>query len=276
MFTGNRRDIFAVGLAAIIAIGGACLLYFSASNQQAHYQGTAAKYAKQYADRGAEYIKGCARLAPPERPKCKQDAYEAARSGQRYEYDLEAQRVTATWTQHMGIAAMIGMAVSIVGVGLVWTTFAETRASNTINTVALSPRLHIRELCRPGPSGNGDPYRFLVHNDGQTPAIDVKVCGTLKVFQGDEIVEIKKIEEVEMQNIPANSRNEHLMVKVEGGGPQYPEGVSAEVDVYLSCRTMFGTEVKTERCIFRTRNPVINSASGDIMFNVVSRRDVSA
>ena len=129
MLGSNRNDVFAVGLAGLLAVAAATTLYLSASQQQSEYSRSANHYAHQYADERAIEAKECIALAPPKRDECQDQAREAARSGQRSEYDLEAQRVTATWTQHMGIAAMIGMAVSIVGVGLVWTTFRETRNS---------------------------------------------------------------------------------------------------------------------------------------------------
>jgi hypothetical protein len=46
--------------------------------------------------------------------------------------DLVAQRSSALWAKIMGIAALIGMGLSLVGVALVWTTFRETRKANRI------------------------------------------------------------------------------------------------------------------------------------------------
>jgi hypothetical protein len=46
--------------------------------------------------------------------------------------DLVAQRSSALWAKIMGIAALIGMGLSLVGVALVWTTFRETRKANEI------------------------------------------------------------------------------------------------------------------------------------------------
>jgi len=48
--------------------------------------------------------------------------------------DLVAQRSSALWAKIMGIAALIGMGLSLVGVALVWTTFRETRKANEISS----------------------------------------------------------------------------------------------------------------------------------------------
>lgn len=52
--------------------------------------------------------------------------------------DLKAQRQMALWTRLMGAAAIVGIAISVVGIGLVYTTFAETRKANEIARAALA------------------------------------------------------------------------------------------------------------------------------------------
>ena len=49
------------------------------------------------------------------------------------EADLVAQQTSALWTGVMGIAALIGMALSAVGVALVFFTFRETKHANLLN-----------------------------------------------------------------------------------------------------------------------------------------------
>lgn len=50
--------------------------------------------------------------------------------------NLVAQRSSALWAKIMGIAALIGMGLSFIGVALVWTTFRETRKVNELTREA--------------------------------------------------------------------------------------------------------------------------------------------
>lgn len=133
MSGSNRNNIAAIGLIATLALSGLMLLIDSANDAQSRHEESAQRYAKNYADNATKELERCVTLAPESRSQCESDANEARRKGERDEYDLEAQRITATWTQHMGIAAIIGMAVSIVGVVLVWTTFREAQRSAQIS-----------------------------------------------------------------------------------------------------------------------------------------------
>lgn len=97
------------------------------------YQHSAADksdYYRYYADE--QIRKNCLTSPGLYEPDCAEQAREAAREAQRREQDLAAQNVTAWWTKIMGIAAIIGMALSGVGVVLVWTTFRETKRTNRI------------------------------------------------------------------------------------------------------------------------------------------------
>ena len=135
MLRGSRSIIIALGLAFCIffASGGAYWLFSSASSLQARYEQAAKNRSHNYAQRRDIIIKDrCSPLAGTDKAKCINEEREAAREGDRKEYGLEAQRITAAWTAHMGIAAIIGMVASLIGVGLVWTTFHETRIANII------------------------------------------------------------------------------------------------------------------------------------------------
>jgi hypothetical protein len=70
--------------------------------------------------------------SPLAKPDCVDEARQAQRENEREEQDLAAQKVTAWWTKVMGLAALIGMALSAVGVWLVKTTFDEAREANEI------------------------------------------------------------------------------------------------------------------------------------------------
>jgi hypothetical protein len=136
MLRGGGGWIAALGLAffAGIAFIGAYYLYDSASANHARYETTGKERADGYAHRSDIIIRQrCNPLPKSEKADCINEEREAARQGYRDEYDLEAQRITATWTAHMGIAAIIGMAASLIGVGLIWFTFQETRKTNDLS-----------------------------------------------------------------------------------------------------------------------------------------------
>lgn len=100
----------------------------------------ASDYERQANNKRAEYseytdekiTQACIRMAVTERLECVNEAFEAKRDYEANQYDLEAQRKSALWAYIMGAAAVIGMALSAVGVWLVKTTFDETREANRL------------------------------------------------------------------------------------------------------------------------------------------------
>jgi hypothetical protein len=166
-----------IALALLAALGGAGLLY-KATKLQTGYESGATKEAKYYAD--AAHIKierRCVPLAAPEEAKCRSEEREAAREGQRREYDLEAQRVTANWTRYMAYAAIVGMVVGIFGIGLIFVTFRETRsaasaARDTYDAfIAVErPRL-IPRVSTVWKEGNTIHIKFLCENIGKSTAM---------------------------------------------------------------------------------------------------------
>lgn len=119
-----------MGLALLLAFSGGSgwMLYNEADRLETAYEQRAKDKARYYADRAHIAAKGhCARLPPPAQRQCIREERDAARQGTHDEYDLQAQLVTSVWTRHMGIAAIIGMAVGMFGVGLIFATFRATR-----------------------------------------------------------------------------------------------------------------------------------------------------
>lgn len=97
------------------------------------YERRAANASDYYAGQAEREIgQSCPRLSPDLQKECVAKAEAAARENQRSEQDLAAQQVTAWWTQVMGGAALIGMALSAIGVALVWTTFREQRRATDL------------------------------------------------------------------------------------------------------------------------------------------------
>jgi hypothetical protein len=69
--------------------------------------------------------------------ECARKIKHAARADQRDEYDLSSQQIMATWTWVMGSAAVLGIALSGIGVYLIWQTWDATReaAANSRKTL---------------------------------------------------------------------------------------------------------------------------------------------
>lgn len=103
----------------------------------------------------------------------------AARDKQREYEDLIAQQKSALWTMIMGIAALIGMAFSVVGIVLVWTTFRETRRAADAGHDANRPWVDIVPSVLAGSAFTWDdrgcsaPISVYMRNFGNSPATDV-------------------------------------------------------------------------------------------------------
>lgn len=121
--------ICSIGLTIVLAGLLAYKLIDYTASKQASYEQTAKDNANNYAKRRDIIIHDtCDKIvAADKQAACINEQRDTARKGKHDEYDLEAQRTTAAWTAAMGIAAIVGMAVGIIGVGLIWITFHETR-----------------------------------------------------------------------------------------------------------------------------------------------------
>lgn len=176
---------YSVGLIFFVCAAAAALsLWQSASSAQSKVELTSSYEAQQYADRARIEFQNCDVVAATaDVTPCKREARERAREAQRKEYDLEAQRITAIWTEHVGIAALVGMAVSILGAGLIYVTFAEARRTNKIAQEAADIQtrpwlsLDIKFLRTESTKHMGFIvyYDAIVENIGQTAAIDISI-----------------------------------------------------------------------------------------------------
>lgn len=131
MSDSDRGWIGAVGfgLAILIAILGSGYLWSEASALDSKAQIEAKQQTDQQADRAREDAQLECAIVSPKSDNCVTISEQGARPDQRGEQDLAAQRTMAAWTQAMGKAAIIGMAVGIIGLGLIFVTFKETRRS---------------------------------------------------------------------------------------------------------------------------------------------------
>jgi hypothetical protein len=166
---------------AIVGLVSVYLLVGDLSSVSRQVQSEASDRADKYREDADRYIeRRCIRLAFPAREDCTRQADQSARENQRVEFDLAAQRITAWWTQVMGVAALIGMALSAVGVWLVWVTFRETRLAAEHARATYEAFVAVEDAnltveifnCRAGREGGEKVWRFglRIRNLGRAPA----------------------------------------------------------------------------------------------------------
>ena len=171
--------LFGPALIALIlfAFGAAAWLIRDGTRLETAYQQYAKTKADNYTDRARKAIeRRCVPLPPTDEARCVREEDQAARQGRHDEYDLQAQLVTSAWTRQMGLAAIIAMAFGVLGVGLVFVTFRETRkaaqsARDTLDAFIAVERAHIVPTILTG-TRDGDLIKFglQVRNIGRSSA----------------------------------------------------------------------------------------------------------
>ncbi|XAP78483.1 hypothetical protein ABC955_01510 [Citromicrobium bathyomarinum] len=129
MSSGNRSKLGQAGLAvaalASLLFGGG--LWYWANTEETHYQIAAERDAQYEADAARKRVQLECAVSEIPRAECNERIQYEAQEAQERTRDLEAQQSMSVWTKAMGIAAVIGMAVGIFGLGLIFFTFRETR-----------------------------------------------------------------------------------------------------------------------------------------------------
>lgn len=173
--------LFGLAAAALIFVAG-LVVYRGLESQRADEIQTAksANAAREHA--GKQVERYCVPLPPDAENDCRREVEDSYRDYYKESRDLEAQRETATWTALMGAAALIGMAVSIIGVGLVFITFRATLEGNEIAREAMMaenrawieilPNFTLGDLRYEGEEFRLDT-KFSVKNIGKTVALHV-------------------------------------------------------------------------------------------------------
>lgn len=204
--SGSNRGIYtAVGIGLLFALVIGFPLFREAGRLQAIYEQQASESAQYNRDSTrSRALERCSRVAAEQVTSCVYQEYDRAHQAEREAYDLQAQLVTSAWTRAMGIAAIVGMAVGIFGVGLIYKTFEETRrtadaaaAANVITEqAAMAPsqaylsvsneRLWVVDLGAEG-------ARFLLDgrfkNIGATPAFGTSVNIVASLYSEGEFVQ---------------------------------------------------------------------------------------
>lgn len=174
------RSNRAILLAAVgIAAFGLWFFVVDLASVSRSYERIAANASNHYRDDANKQIADTC-LRPPgiNEPNCAREIQNSARENQREEQDLAAQKMTAWWTQIMGVAALIGMALSAVGVFLVWTTFRETRRTAEIARLNLASYQHAERgfvriekahfFATVGLMSAGNSLAFTISNPGRS------------------------------------------------------------------------------------------------------------
>ena len=153
--------------------------------EQTEYERRAYESSQKYtADTYGPAYDACVGLAGDGQSDCIAKANNEWRENERKEQDLVAQQTTAIWTFLMGLAAIVGVTLSALGIYLVWTTFRETRDANNIAKMTAYRQLrpyvyfdhasfetqkpHVRVV-------GGGLANIFIKNYGQTPAYDATI-----------------------------------------------------------------------------------------------------
>ena len=175
----GKAGLIAAAIVVALAIGLAIISVGLA--RDADYQRQADYQSRENAAYTQEQIRQrCVPLPDKDKAECVSEKRHEYREDRRNERDLVAQRKSANWAYIMGAAAVIGAGLSIVGVVLVWTTFAETRRANEIasDTAKRQLRAYCSMLELEGLGvGLGSEPQFVVTvvNTGQTPARKLRI-----------------------------------------------------------------------------------------------------
>ena len=122
----------------------------------------------------------CVKLEDDAAFECIYEKVTASQEQARGEQDLDAQQRSANGTAITAFVALIGLAVSVVGIGLVYTTFKETRKANIIAREGMERQLRAyltsSDFKTRGMIGPNNRFvemviQAIVHNSGQTPAL---------------------------------------------------------------------------------------------------------
>lgn len=187
--TKENKSVVKTILILAIAVSALFLLVRDLSYVDSAINDAAKTASKKYQrDASSVITEHCSNLSSLAQSNCVERAYEFAREGQRKEQDLAAQKVTAWWTKIMGVAALIGMALSAVGVWLVKTTFEETRRSADAAVRAVEAAITVNAFDVFINSNAPFNARLPLENIGGSVAHDLEVVAEFDVFNGDEMV----------------------------------------------------------------------------------------
>jgi hypothetical protein len=231
MFRGDWRSRFTPKLISGFVIWSIiALIGFGAITrgilEQVEYEGRSYQRSSEYAaDTYGPAYEACLMLVTSSQTDCIGKANNEHRENERKEQDLIAQQTTAIWTFLMGCAAIIGMALSALGVYLVWITFRETRKNNGIAQDVQRARVipsanHIHRIDHIRASST----ELFFENAGLSPAymcqcfyavVDVVPPDFPTNLAAGDRHTLKAGEPKALKNLPVFSSDKHIIGKVE-------------------------------------------------------------
>jgi len=189
MSDSNRGRLGKAGLAvaALAAVVSGGSIWHTTSLKETQYQLAADRDEQQQASAAGERIELECSVLEPSFAECVQQIEQEASQAQQGRDDLHAQRTMAVWTRAMGIAAIIGMSVGVLGLGLIFYTFRETRraaeAGRDANAIARDQqRARIVPFARWEPVNLNEGQIVLgCENVGFSPAFNLRCAITIDV-----------------------------------------------------------------------------------------------
>lgn len=224
MSDSNRGRFDYLGLLAALAI--ALPLYvamiWDMSAQQARGEVEATYAARDYAESTDKHIRDLCVVGPLQaRLECAKEIIAANRESERGERDLQAQEAMARWTFVMGGVAAFGVLISLIGVGLVYVTFRETRraadAGLEANSIARETgqaqvRCYLSVMeCILVYKGSEWHLGCKVKNTGQSPALKV-------TWEPDLAMVVKNCEDFQSANPEPQQAKVHT--DISAGEPE--------------------------------------------------------
>jgi hypothetical protein len=193
--------------------------------EQAGYQQYAANQSSQYA-RYAEHKErqACSGVPGNQLPKCLAEARISTELDKRsYEHDqadLIAQRKAALWAEMMGLAALLGMGLSIVGVVLVYVTFRATREGNEIQKRIgeAQTRAYISVIQATAflSQDKVPHFGFVIKNSGQSPALKMRLRIEAKFQKADAKEPSEFTADVKLAGIYSVAATDTLEIPLRG------------------------------------------------------------
>ncbi len=236
---GIYRSVIAA-LVGLILVGNAQAQPISNS---ARSDATAAK-SNQKATQHSDIAFGISRIGNQlEAQNAKADPYEKERN-EREIRDLQAQEKSAYWAGAMFWATLGALVLSVIGVGLVWTTFRETRKANSIARETMFRQLRAYVTAESAERNHDNRFEgysglecvsITLHNSGATPATGVKVIyDRMEIIDG---VVVKTANKVELPDIGAQARQSivvgfHRWQQFQTAGLDVEKTISGQVFFY--------------------------------------------
>lgn len=141
MLTLSRRTTILAFVVAVIVVASGAAISWGVVKSSSFARSASERQSSIHLAQKAEVASSCQLVGTKPDPACALPIVRQGRKSARAEAELAAQQQSAAWTQLMAIVAVVGTALSFLGVFLVWTTFDETRRSNAIAREALDGQL---------------------------------------------------------------------------------------------------------------------------------------